>query len=89
MNTLESPSTNVWTHFMFEVDTVNDEINCYVNFEKVRTRKSDVPLLSHFNMETLYLSFDQHMKQTFYKLVDDVMIIDGSAPVLQLKNYYI
>ncbi len=90
----EESITNCWTHFMFEVNTKTNEISCFVNFKKkdefVFYEKvyDVVELAPHFNMETTYMALDQHMGQLFYKIVDDVMIIDGPAPVEELEKYY-
>ena len=79
---------------MFEVNTKTNEISCFVNFKKkdefVFYEKvyDVVELAPHFNMETTYMALDQHMGQLFYKIVDDVMIIDGPAPVEELEKYY-
>ncbi len=90
----EESITNRWTHFIFEVNTETNEINCFVNFKKkdnfVFYEKvyDVVELTPHFNMETLYMALDQQMGQRFYKTFDDIMIIDGPAPVNELEKYY-
>ena len=84
----ENSVTNMWTHYIFEVDTVKNEINCYANFEKIETVKAGRDLKSHFNMDTLYLALDRHGDQLFYKIFDDIMIIDGHAEPEALEKYY-
>ena len=87
-NSSENAIANVWVHFMFEVDTVKNEINGYVNFKKVDTLTFKHDLAPHFDMENLLMACDQCGNELFYKIVDDVMIIDGPAPVEELEKYY-
>lgn len=84
----EDSSCNIWAHFMFEIDIPNEEINCYVNFKKTGTLKAGKALASHFDLSTLYFAPDQHNNEQFYKIIDDIMIIDGKAPADELKKYY-
>ena len=88
VNSSESAVENVWVHIMFEVDTVKNEINGYVNFKKVDTLPFTNDLAPHFNMKEMCMACDQCNNELFYKIVDDVMIIDGVAPVEELEKYY-
>jgi len=88
VNSSESSLANIWIHTMFEVDTVKNEINGYVNFKKVDTLTFNHDLAPHFNLENLYMACDQSGNELFYKIVDDVMIIDGPAPAAELESYY-
>lgn len=88
MQSYEDSAFNRWTHFMFEIDTLKNEIGCYVNFEKVEELKAGRNLAPHFDMSTLYFSLDQHEGQLFYKIFDDIMVIDGPASPVELKEYY-
>lgn len=87
-NSSESAVANIWVHFMFEVDTVKNEINGYVNFKKVDTLAFDCDLAPHFDMKTMYLALEQCNGELFYKVVDDVMVIDGPADPEALEKYY-
>ncbi len=88
LESYEESAYNIWGHFMFEVDIPNGEINVYVNFKKTGTLKADYPIASHFDLSTLYFALDQHNNEQFYKIIDDLMIIDGKAPAEELKKYY-
>ena len=50
--------------------------------------KAGKALASHFDLSTLYFAPDQHNNEQFYKIIDDIMIIDGKAPADELKKYY-
>ena len=88
INSSEAAIPNVWVHLMFEVDTVKNEINGYENFKKVDTLAFDRELAPHFDMTTLHMALQQCNNELFYKIVDDVMIIDGPAPAEELEKYY-
>jgi len=87
-DTFEAPVHNRWSHYLFEVDTVRDEIRCYVNFKLEETFTVGRPLASHFAGGMLRMSAAQHMNERFYKIADDIMVIDGAAPIDALKAYY-
>jgi hypothetical protein len=46
------------------------------------------PLAEHFDLSTLRMAADQHNKELFFKVVDDVMVIDGPAEPQALRAYY-
>ena len=84
----ESSPLNLWTHFLFEIDTTKDEISVYINFEKIETMKVSRPIAPHFDMHTFRMAAAQHNNEAFCKVVDDVMVIDGPADIDALRKYY-
>ena len=84
----EASAINLWTHFLFEVNTVENRIHCYVNFEKIEELKVGRPLAPHFDRETFRMGCAQHNNELFYKVFDDIMILDGPARPDALKRYY-
>lgn len=88
INTSENAVSNGWVHFMFEVNIPERKITGYVNFEKSGSVNLDLDIEPHFNTDVLYMGLDQYHDELFYKVVDDVMIIDGPAEPLALKAYY-
>lgn len=84
----ESSPLNLWTHFLFEIDTVKNEIAVYINFEHIETLRTEVPLAPHFDMHTFRMAAAQHNSELFCKIADDVMVIDGPAEIDALRRYY-
>ncbi len=84
----EDSAKHHWTHFLFEIDCRKNRIKVYVNFENVDTQLLPYPLAKHFDCSVLRMAADQHNKELFFKVVDDVMVIDGPAEPEALKAYY-
>lgn len=77
-----------WMHFLFRVDTVNNEFDCWINFEKTKGLKTDFDIKPHFDMSRLFLAPDSNENAPFYKVVDDVMVINGDVDPQALRRYY-
>lgn len=73
---------------MFEINTLENEITSFVDFKKADSLKFDCDLSRHFDMTELHLGLERGEPELYYKLVDDLMIIDGSADVSALEKYY-
>lgn len=86
----EQSAFNLWTHLMFEVDANRGVITAYMNFAKAGelTVTEGIDLSKHFAPTGMRMGADQYKKEQMCKIVDDVMIIDGPAPVEALKHYY-
>lgn len=88
IESFEDETMHLWTHFIFEIDCVTNCITIYVNFEEVDKQVLPYPLAEHFDLSTLRMAADQHNKELFFKVVDDVMVIDGPAEPQALRAYY-
>ena len=84
----EDSAKHRWTHFLFEIDCRVNRITIFVNFEAVDTAVFPYPLAAHFDGSTWRMAADQHNGELFFKVVDDVMVIDGPAEPAALKAYY-
>lgn len=87
-NYSENAVENSWVHIMFEINTLENEITSFVDFKKADSLKFDCDLSRHFDMTELHLGLERGEPELYYKLVDDLMIIDGSADVSALEKYY-
>ncbi len=95
----ERSQKDQWTHFMLSVDTTTDTVSTYVNFKPVHVYVCDAlvydrygykfahSLSKFFNMDTVYMGFDKD-EGALCKLVDDVMILDGTIDPKTLELYY-
>lgn len=86
--TYEESARNQWMHFLFEANCAENRITAYVNFEKADSTALPYPLAKHFDLSLLRMAADQHNHELFFKVVDDVMVIDGAAEPEALKAYY-
>ena len=84
----EASALNQWTHFIFEVNCRENRITAYVNFEEADSTSLPYPLAEHFDLSVLRMAADQHNRELFFKVVDDVMVIDGMAEPAALRAYY-
>ncbi|MBO4572534.1 MAG: alkaline phosphatase family protein [Clostridia bacterium] len=96
----EAAKKDSWTHFMLTVDTKKNSVNTYVNFKPVHVYVCDAlvydrygfdflyKLSDFFNLDTLYMGLEQDPTPGLYKLIDDVMILDGEADPEKLEKYY-
>ncbi|MBQ6809293.1 MAG: alkaline phosphatase family protein [Clostridia bacterium] len=88
INASETAQQNTWTHYIFEVDTVKNEVRGYVNFQYENTLKLDFDIAPYFSLEPMRQGLNQSDNEVFYKVFDDIMIIDGPAEPEKLEKYY-
>ena len=76
-----------WVHYLFTVNTLDNTVSCRANLGEPFVMKVDAPIADYFDLSRLTLGYEQS-GENVYKMVDDLLILEGEPDIAALKKYY-